>query len=175
MNFTNNPYEKMMKQRPRPTAPAVPKAPRGAKAVEWVELIIAKEPALYKMADNYEDCFDDKFDNTSERVWEVQYMGGSTGKALGISQTFNSMLLASSINLEKDAPFLHNVTFKGPSGTAQVSESIWGEGVYEEGDIRRAATMVNNLYYDKDYQHADTYTARKFLKANADENPVLQD
>ena len=136
-----------------------------AKAVEWLELIIAKEPALYKMADNYEDCFDDKFDNTSERVWEVQYMGGSTGKALGISQTFNSMLLASSINLEKDAPFLHNVTFKGPSGTAQVSESIWGEGVYEEGDIRRAATMVNNLYYDKDYQHADTYTARKFLKA----------
>lgn len=136
-----------------------------AKAVEWLKLIIAKEPALYKMADNYEDCFDDKFDNTSERVWEVQYMGGSTGKALGISQTFNSMLLASSINLEKDAPFLHNVTFKGPSGTAQVSESIWGEGVYEEGDIRRAATMVNNLYYDKDYQHADTYTARKFLKA----------
>ncbi len=57
-------------------------------------------------------------------------LGGSTGKALGISQTFNSMLLASSINLEKDAPFLHNVTFKGPSGTAQVSESIWGEGVY---------------------------------------------
>lgn len=72
-----------------------------AKAVEWLELIIAKEPALYKMADNYEDCFDDKFDNTSERVWEVQYMGGSTGKALGISQTFNSMLLASSINLER--------------------------------------------------------------------------
>ena len=136
-----------------------------AKAVEWLKLIIAKEPALYKMADNYEDCFDDKFDNTSERVWEVQYMGGSTGKALGISQTFNSMLLASSINLEKDAPFLHNVTFKGPSGSALVSESIWGEGVYEEGDIRRAATMVNNLYYDKDYQHADTYTARKFLKA----------
>ena len=31
MNFTNNPYEKMMKQRPRPTAPAVPKAPRGSR------------------------------------------------------------------------------------------------------------------------------------------------
>lgn len=31
MNFTNNPYEKMMKQRPRPMAPAVPKAPRGSR------------------------------------------------------------------------------------------------------------------------------------------------
>jgi hypothetical protein len=56
------------------------------------------------------------------------------------------MLLASSINLEKDAPFLHKVTFKGPSGTAQVSESHLVEGVYEEGDIRRAATMVNNSF-----------------------------
>ena len=136
-----------------------------AQAAEWLKRVVEKEPSLYKMAANYEDCFDDSFDNTSERVWEVQYVGGSTGKALGISQTFNSMLLSSAINLEKDAPFLHNITFKGPSGTAQVSESLWGEGVYEEGDIRRSATMVNNLYYDKDYQHEDTYSARKFLKA----------
>lgn len=27
MNFTNNRYEKMMKQRPQPMAPSVPKAP----------------------------------------------------------------------------------------------------------------------------------------------------
>ena len=27
MNFTNNPYEKMMKQKPRPLAPSIPKAP----------------------------------------------------------------------------------------------------------------------------------------------------
>ena len=26
MNFTNNPYEKMMKQKPRPLAPSIPKA-----------------------------------------------------------------------------------------------------------------------------------------------------
>ena len=31
MNFTNSPYEKMMKQRPRPMAPSVPKAPRGSR------------------------------------------------------------------------------------------------------------------------------------------------
>lgn len=135
------------------------------KAAEWLSLIVGKEPALYKMATTYEDCFDDKFDNTSERVWEVQYVGGSTGKALGISQSFNSWLVASNINLKKDTPFLHNITFTGPSGSAQVSETIWGEGVYEEGDIRRVATMVNNLYYDRDYQNPDIYTGRKFLKA----------
>lgn len=135
------------------------------KAAEWLKLVVAQEPSLYKMAAQYEDCFDDSFDNTSERVWEVQYIGGSTGKALGISQTFNSILLSSAINLTKDAPLLHNITFKGPSGTALVSESLWDEGIYEEGDLRRSATMVNNLYYDKDYQHEDTYTARKFLKA----------
>ena len=31
MNFTNSPYEKMMKQRPRPLAPSVPKAPKGSR------------------------------------------------------------------------------------------------------------------------------------------------
>ena len=31
MNFTNNRYEKMMKQRPQPMAPSVPKAPRGSR------------------------------------------------------------------------------------------------------------------------------------------------
>ena len=28
MNFTSNPYEKMMKQKPRPLASSIPKAPR---------------------------------------------------------------------------------------------------------------------------------------------------
>lgn len=28
MNFTNNPYEKMMKQKPRPLAPPSPKRPK---------------------------------------------------------------------------------------------------------------------------------------------------
>ena len=31
MNFTNNRYDKMMKQRPQPMAPSVPKAPRGSR------------------------------------------------------------------------------------------------------------------------------------------------
>lgn len=76
-------------------------------------------------------------------------------------------MIASSINLEKDTPFLHNISFTGPSGSAQPSQSLWDEGIYEEGDLRRSATMVNGLYYDKDYQTFDAYSARKFLKASA--------
>ncbi len=30
MNFTNNPFEKMMKEKPRPKAPAERKPPRGS-------------------------------------------------------------------------------------------------------------------------------------------------
>lgn len=30
MNFTNSPFERMMKERPRPQAPAVPRAPEGS-------------------------------------------------------------------------------------------------------------------------------------------------
>ena len=29
MNFTNNPYEKMMKEKPKPINPTYPKAPKG--------------------------------------------------------------------------------------------------------------------------------------------------
>ena len=31
MNFTNSPFEKMMKQKPRPMTPSIPKAPRGSR------------------------------------------------------------------------------------------------------------------------------------------------
>lgn len=136
-----------------------------SEAAKWLKLVVDQEPTLYKMADKYEDCFDDAFDNTSERVWEVQYIAGTSANALGVSQELYSMLLPSTIDLTKDAPFLYDVSFQGPSGTAQVSESLWGEGVYEEGDLRRDATMVNNLYFDKDYPSEDIYVARKFLKA----------
>ncbi len=134
-------------------------------AAEWLSLVIEQEGALYKMASNYLDCFDDKFDNTSERVWEVQYIAGASAKALGVSQQLYSMLLPSTINLTKDTPLLHNISFQGPSGTAQVSQSLYQDGVYEDGDTRRDDTMVNNLYFDKSYQAPDAYIARKFLRA----------
>ena len=31
MRFTDSPFEKMMKQKPRPQAPSAPKAPRGSR------------------------------------------------------------------------------------------------------------------------------------------------
>ena len=35
MNFTNNPFEKMMKEKPRPKAPAERKPPRGSACCGW--------------------------------------------------------------------------------------------------------------------------------------------
>lgn len=137
------------------------------KAAQWLKLVVDQEPTLYKMADNYADCFDDKFDNTSERVWEVQYKAGASAKAQKVSQQFNSLLLPSSINVKKDGPKLHNISFQGNSGSAQVSESLYQDGVYEEGDTRRDDTMVTGLYFDKDYVNNDAYIAKKFLKASA--------
>lgn len=134
-------------------------------AAKWLKDVVDQEPRLYKMADNYSDCFDDKFDNTPERVWEVQYMSGTSAQALGVSQQLYSMLLPSSISLQKDAHLLYDISFQGPSGTAQVSESLYQEGIYEEGDSRRDDTMVTGLYFDKDYVNNDAYVARKFLKA----------
>lgn len=35
MRFTDSPFEKMMKQKPRPQAPSIPKAPRGSGCPYW--------------------------------------------------------------------------------------------------------------------------------------------
>lgn len=143
-------------------------------AVEWLGKVVAKEGSPYKLAGNYVDCFDDKYDNTAERVWEVQYIGGSSGKALGVSQKYNSIFVQSSISISKDASKLYDITFTGPSGSVQASVNIWGDGVYETGDLRRDLTMVNGLYYDKNEPALDMYTIRKFLKASGTK-PGAQD
>ena len=35
MNFTSSPFERMMKEKPRPQAPAVRKPPRGSACYGW--------------------------------------------------------------------------------------------------------------------------------------------
>lgn len=135
-------------------------------AAKWLGEVIAKEGSPYKMADNYLDCFDDKFDNTGERVWEVQYIGGSSGKNAGVSQKYSSIFIQSTIDLAHDGPHLYGLSFMGPSGSVQASVNIWTDGVYETGDTRRGDTMINGLCYDKKEPKLDMYTIRKFLKAS---------
>lgn len=128
--------------------------------------VIEQEGTLYELAGKYEDCFSDEYNNGKERVWEVQYLGGTTGKALGLSQSFSGWFIPSTLNKEKgDYAKLNGITFNGASSSIRASMSIAGDGVYETGDKRRDLTIVNNLYLDKSAPQADVYVVRKFLRA----------
>lgn len=124
---------------------------------------------FYKMAANYQDCFDDKYNNTSERVWEVQYLANN--KAVGLSQSFNGWFIPSDLN-SKDYARL-GINFIGSSGSVQASQSIYGiaeekmgKGVYEDGDKRIPLTLINNLWsQDGKTQDAQKHLVKKFLIA----------
>lgn len=136
------------------------------KAVEYLSLVVGKDGTLYKLADKYEDCFSDEYNNGKERVWEVQYLGGTAGKALGLSQSFSGWFIPSTLNKDKgDYEKLNGITFSGASGSIRASVSISKDGVYEAGDKRRDLTIVNNLCLDKSTPQPDVYLARKFLRA----------
>ena len=136
------------------------------KAAEYLGKVIEQEGTLYELAGKYEDCFSDEYNNGKERVWEVQYLGGTTGKALGLSQSFSGWFIPSTLNKEKgDYAKLNGITFNGASSSIRASMSIAGDGVYETGDKRRDLTIVNNLYLDKSAPQADVYVVRKFLRA----------
>jgi tetratricopeptide (TPR) repeat protein len=137
-----------------------------ATAAEYLSQVVAKEGTLYKLADKYEDCFSDVYNNDKERVWEVQYLGGTAGKALGLSQSFSGWFIPSTLNKDKgDYEKLNGITFIGASGSIRASMSLAGDGVYEENDKRRDLTIVNNLYGDKSTPQPDVYYVRKFLRA----------
>ena len=136
------------------------------KAAEYLGKVIEQEGTLYELAGKYEDCFSDEYNNGKERVWEVHYLGATTGKALGLSQSFSGWFIPSTLNKEKgDYAKLNGITFNGASSSIRASMSIAGDGVYETGDKRRDLTIVNNLYLDKSAPQADVYVVRKFLRA----------
>lgn len=142
-------------------------------AKSYLAKVIEKENVLYKIAENYEDCFDDAFNNSGERVWEVQYLGGASGQSLGLSQTFSSWFIPANLNLEKgDGGLMNGVKFAGPTGgTIYVSLSLAGDGVYEYGDKRRDATIATGLYLDKSEPITDQYFCKKFTRSTG--NPPL--
>lgn len=133
-------------------------------AANWLKVVVDKEGAPYKMATKYEDCFSDAYNNGPERVWEVQYLGGKSGKALGLSQSFSGWFIPSNINVSKDSKLMNGVSFVGASGSIRASESLWGGDTYEEGDKRKDITVVTGLYLDKDKPVTDQYFVRKFLQ-----------
>ena len=103
----------------------------------------------YAMADNYEDCFNDGFDNTEERVWEVQFMTGG----LGEGNTFCASWLP--------AGYVGDFgPWPGSSASQPVSEDFIN--AYEEGDLRKDLTIVTGLTVGSSID--DNWYVQKYLR-----------
>ena len=85
----------------------------------------------YAMATNYVDCFSDDFDNTAERVWEVQYIGNLSGEG----QTFSEISLPEY--------YTGSWAISGSSAAMQVSTNLLA--TYEAGDLRKQITVVDGI------------------------------
>ena len=83
-------------------------------------------------ADKYEDCFNDAFDNTSERIWEAQFTGGQLGEGTGSIFT----QLPGGIFDPVYAPV------GGGAGAVRVTDTIYNS--YEAGDLRRDFSILIN-------------------------------
>ena len=93
------------------------------------EIIDSKK---YKMAENYVDCFDDAFDNTAERLWEVQFMNGGLGEGCILPNSFLPEGYKGDL-----------MPFSGASAYLEVSSDMIN--AYEEGDLRKEASVVTNI------------------------------
>lgn len=86
---------------------------------------------LYAMATNYVDCFSDDFNNTAERVWEVQYIGNLSGEG----QAFSEMSLPEYYT----GPW----AISGSSAALQASTNLLT--AYEKGDLRKDVTVIDSI------------------------------
>jgi len=134
-------------------------------AEHFLSQVIAKEGSMYVIESDYSNCFNDAYNNTKERVWEVQYLGGASGKALGLSQQFSSWFIPSSLNIRFDGPLMNGITFTGPSNSVRASQSISADTIYEDGDKRRAATLATGLRTNTSTANYEDHYCKKFLKA----------
>jgi hypothetical protein len=86
----------------------------------------------YKMAENYVDCFNDAFDNTEERVWEVQFMSGGLGEGNNFAASF--------------FPEGYNkAEYNIPGSSAFMDVSTDFVNAYEEGDLRKDVTLIADI------------------------------
>ena len=84
------------------------------------------------MAEKYEDCFNDAFNNTSERVWEIQFMNGGLGEG--------NILCNSFMPDGYKGPL---TPFTGASAFLEVSQDFIDS--YEPGDLRKDQSVVADV------------------------------
>ena len=120
-----------------------------AKAKPLLHSII--NSGLYKMADKYENCFNDKYDNDpkQDRLWEIQFTEGELGEGQSLS---GLLLYGDGGGL---LPYIQNLE------APKVSQNM--VGAYELGDLRKDQSIVTGLarggvvdstyYYIRKYAH----------------------
>lgn len=86
----------------------------------------------YDMAVKYEDCFDDAFNNSAERVWEIQFMNGGLGEG--------NILCNSFMPDGYKGPL---TPFTGASAFLEVSQDFID--AYEPGDLRKDQSVVADV------------------------------
>ena len=82
----------------------------------------------YKLADDYSHCFLDKYDNSSEHVFQVQYMTGNVGQG-------NAWVAKAVHEFVVDSLF----PWGGVSGANLVSPDLYN--AYEGGDLRKSFSL----------------------------------
>ena len=86
----------------------------------------------YDMEEKYEDCFDDAFNNTKERVWEIQFTNGGLGEGNILPNSFMPDGYKGTLT-----------PFTGASAFLEVSTDL--VDAYEAGDLRKAQSVVADV------------------------------
>lgn len=104
-----------------------------ANAKPYLEAVI--NSGIYSLAENYEDCFTDAYDNdvTKDRVWEVQYIGGLTGEGQGFSESC----------MPEGYTGDEGYALRGASSAMQVSTDL--VSAYESGDYRQTIATSDQI------------------------------
>ncbi|MFV0378871.1 MAG: RagB/SusD family nutrient uptake outer membrane protein [Mangrovibacterium sp.] len=103
------------------------------KALPYLKAVINSE--VYSMATNFEDCFTDAYDNdeTRDRLWEVQYIGGLTGEGQNFSESC----------MPEDYAGTEGYALRGSSAALQVSTNL--VNAFEEGDYRQTIASSDQI------------------------------
>lgn len=93
---------------------------------------------VYDMAVKYSDCFSEAFDNTKERVWEIQF----TGNQLGGGNAFITGFLPEGYKYDLTAQKVSPVG--GNSAAQYVNNQLVAS--YESGDLRKDVSLIQGCY-----------------------------
>lgn len=88
----------------------------------------------YEMAEKCEDCFSDAFNNSPERLWEIQFMVGIKGEG---------NILCNSFIPDKVSDKITIITIPGSSASMEVSTDM--VNAFEPGDLRKDVSMITDL------------------------------